>query len=105
MKLQKFRWSKVYESQEEELVRFMQARKLTGTRATLDQLEQSDQQQVEAGTTIWCAEGSFTLFAGTTSIAMQPGDALPISESTMMHMNAGISGCVYYETLSKATAL
>ena len=101
MKLQKFRWSKVYESTEEELVEFLAARNLSSAHWAAEAFNTSDQRTLETPTTLWCAEGSFTIRSGGMNFSMQPGDALPIPADVSFETTAGISGCICYETPTK----
>lgn len=98
MKLQKFRWSRVYESTEEELVGFLQSRKLAPTHWAAEAFTEPTAHTPEQDTTVWCAEGSFSLKAGGQSFSMQPGDALSIKAGTSFEITPGISGYICYET-------
>jgi mannose-6-phosphate isomerase class I len=101
MKLQKFRWSKVYESTEEELVDFLAARNLTATHWVAEGFEVSSKRTLDTPTTLWCAEGSFTVQSDTAKFSMQPGDGLPIPTDVSFETIAGMSGCICYETITK----
>ena len=96
MGTQRFRWSKVYESSEEELVAFLQARNIHATRFMSDVSGEQVRQTAEADSTIWCAEGSFVIHVGSTKISLQPGDAVRIDAGATYNLHAGISGFVYY---------
>jgi len=98
MKLKKFRWSQVYESSEEELLDFMQARKITAERWEAESGEELKERNIDHETTIWCAEGSLTMHIDGRAISMQPGDALRVPANSALEVNAGISGCVCYES-------
>jgi quercetin dioxygenase-like cupin family protein len=98
MKLQKFRWSKVYESSEEELTDFLHARGITAERWHADELQKIEPKHADNDTTIWCAEGSLTIRVDGTAFSIQPGDALPIPSGALYEADAGISGCVCYQT-------
>jgi mannose-6-phosphate isomerase class I len=105
MKLQKIRWSKVYESTEEELTDFLQARGIAAERKTLEEFQESDQTPAQSGVmTIWCAEGSFAVRITQTNTSMQPGDAARLPVDAPFTVTAGISGCVYYESVIPASA-
>ncbi len=102
MQPRKTRWSKVYESSEEELVAFLQARNVTATRWTTDEFEQSAERTLVATTDIYLAEGSASLIANGKNYSMQPGDAINLPATTTLAISAGMSGCVCYEvTLRK----
>jgi hypothetical protein len=95
MSMQKFRWSKVYESSEEELVAFLQSRGITARRVDAESDSEPSQHNDEHETTIWCAEGSLSV-EGITRLSLQPGDAVRIAASTDYQLHPGISGYVYY---------
>lgn len=99
MKLQKFRWSKVYESTEEELTDLLDAKGLTSERWDIEALAEPLTRQHPDDVTVWCAEGSLTLKHNGSAISMQPGDALRIPGTTEYIAVAGISGCVCYDTV------
>jgi mannose-6-phosphate isomerase class I len=97
MQVKKTRWSRVYESSEEELTDFLSSRKLTAERHTLSEFETAEPQTSPHGTTLWCAEGSMTVQAASTKLSVQPGDSVQLPAATPFTLLAGISGCVYYE--------
>lgn len=97
MKVQKFRWSKVYESSEEELTQLLDAQNIAAERWTADEFHTFGQQMFENNTTIWCAEGSLTFHIDDKNISMQPGDGLRIPAQVEFDATAGMSGCVCYE--------
>jgi hypothetical protein len=97
MKLQKFRWSKVYESQEEELLDFLKARGVTAERSVVDEFEVFGPRDISRPTTLWCAEGSASFVLDVSTISMQAGDAIHIPADTKLVVRAGMSGCVCYE--------
>lgn len=96
MSLHRFRWSKVYESSEEELVAFMRSRTISSVRITADPFDELKDQTAAADTTIWCAEGSLKLNIGTISKSLQPGDAVRLPADTPYGLQAGMSGYVCY---------
>ncbi len=99
MKLQKFRWSKVYESSEEELLIFLQSRQITAERWAADAFQAIEQRQFGQDRTLWCAEGSLKLSTGGAITSVQPGDAVRIPANTSCDLTAGMSGCVCYDSL------
>jgi hypothetical protein len=97
MKLQKFRWSKVYESSEEELHEFLSARNITATSWHLEEFVPTEARVVAHDTTIWCAEGSANFRLNDASFSMQPGDGMTIPTNSTLQITAGMSGCICYE--------
>ena len=102
MKLQKFRWSKVYESTEEELVEFLESRNLSFTHWAAETFADPITRRFDQDGTVWCAEGSFALSVDGKSFSMQPGDALPVPAGITFEVKPGISGCICYETTTKS---
>jgi mannose-6-phosphate isomerase class I len=96
MSMQKSRWSKVYESSEEELLDFLRQRNVHAERIAVEAMSEPTQQSADLETTIWCAEGSFTLSGDSTTISVQPGDAVRIDADTTYSLRPGISGYVCY---------
>lgn len=96
MSIRKFRWSKVYESAEEELLLFLRNRSIKATRITAEGMGKQLQQRADHDTTLWCADGTLTVRAGTTSVSLQPGDAVHISARTTYDLEAGLFGFVCY---------
>lgn len=95
MDLKKFRWSQVYESSEEELIDILEARNIDSKRIH-GEFGEAVTQQHDQNTTIWCAEGSFKIKVGSTSMSLQPGDALRIEANTAYIVQPGIANCAYY---------
>jgi quercetin dioxygenase-like cupin family protein len=100
MQPKKTRWSRVYESSEEELTDFLRSRKLAAERHTLSEFETTEQQTTPRDVTLWCAEGSMTVQTDSTKLSIQPGDSIQLPAGTVFALLAGISGCVYYESTS-----
>jgi quercetin dioxygenase-like cupin family protein len=96
MSIQRIRWSKVYESSEEELLAFLEDRGIQASRFVGEEYSDLTDQTSERDITIWCAEGSLSLRSGSTSTSLQPGDAVRISAKTPYGLHAGISGFVCY---------
>jgi len=104
MQVQKIRWSKVYESTEEELTDFLHSRNITAERWVADESSSSGQRSQNHATTIWCAEGSLVVYTGSTTISLQPGDALRIHANVTFETIAGMSGCVCYESITTTSS-
>jgi mannose-6-phosphate isomerase class I len=96
MIIRKYRWSKVYESSEEELVAVLQSHKIEGSRRHIDAGDEPTKQHTRGPTTIWCAEGSVTIETKSNNTSLQPGDALLIDANTTYSVRPGITGCAYY---------
>lgn len=97
MKLQKFRWSKVYESNEEELNQWLSARNIAAKRVSVEAFDSLESQGKDAETTIWCAEGSLTFGLEGATLSIQAGDGLRIPAKLPFSMNAGMVGYVLYQ--------
>jgi quercetin dioxygenase-like cupin family protein len=95
MKLKKSRWSKVYESSEEELAEFLRAKHIASRIWDIPPFEKSAETFSEA-TTLYCAEGSLAFRAEGASISLQPGDILQVPAGTAYEIEAGIAGYVCY---------
>jgi len=96
MKLQKFRWSKVYESAEEELLDLLQAKNVVAKRQEAEAFSELSQQTPAQESILWCAESSFSLSVCSQDLSMQPGDAIRIPAQTAYKITAGLTGCVWY---------
>lgn len=96
MKLQKSRWSRVYESAEEELINFLSDHKVTAKRVHIDEFGQLEQSPSVKETTIWCAEGSLQIQVYGTNTPLQPGDSVKLPENTLYTLAGGFSGAVIY---------
>ena len=98
MKPTKFRWSRVYESAEEELQHYLTAHKLQAERWEAPEFHEFTDYAFEQETIIFCAEGSLSFDMDGNTYALQPGDALRIPAHTGFVAQAGFSGCVCYES-------
>jgi mannose-6-phosphate isomerase-like protein (cupin superfamily) len=95
MSFKKFRWSKVYESSEEELMDFLKAHNIKSKRIHAEANAEQSEQYTEKDTTLWCAEGSLVINIDSATISLQPGDALRIDADTTYSVHAGIAGFAY----------
>jgi hypothetical protein len=98
MSLKKFRWSRVYESSEEELINLLKNRNISSTRTYQKSGEVQMGQINETNITIWCAEGSLRIESGSDNISLQPGDALRIDANINYSIYPGLTDCAYYLT-------
>ncbi len=92
----KFRWSKVYESSEEELREYLAMRTIQANRFSTEESGESSKHHLEDAARLWCAEGSLTLVIGTDSLSLQPGDGVRIAAGTDYELRAGLTGYVCY---------
>lgn len=88
----------MYESSEEELVEFLRSLNLSAQRITADESNMIAQQVAERDFTMWCAEGSLVTRQGSSTISLQPGDAVLVSANLPYDLLAGIAGYVCYVT-------
>ena len=98
MHIQKFRWSRVYESSEEELVSLLKVRNIPSTRVHAEAGDTAATQHSDNSFTLWCAEGSLLFETESAKISLQPGDAARIGADTTYTIHPGIADCVYYLT-------
>jgi quercetin dioxygenase-like cupin family protein len=97
MQLQKFRWSKVYESQEEELLAVLEAQGVVATRWAAHEPSELETHAYSSDTTLWCADGSVTYDFGDQKFVLQPGDGLSIPSNYGFTATVGMFGCAIYE--------
>jgi quercetin dioxygenase-like cupin family protein len=98
MAIQKYRWSRDYESAEEELVYFLQSRHIQSEPWTAEAGTMLSAQQHAFDERIWCAEGSLTLQIAGQSISLQPGDTVTIPANASYEIIVGLAGCVCYQS-------
>lgn len=96
MNLQKFRWSRVYESSEEELVALLHARSIQSKRLVVEADGGPVEHTSKHTTTIWCGEGSLALRTLSTETSLQPGDAIRVDANTAYSLYPGIAGFICY---------
>ena len=97
----KQRWSKVYESSEEELLEHLVVRGVTADRVNLSEFETASYDASEQRLKLWCAEGSATLKTQEQSLSMQPGDTFTLPANVKYSIDAGIAGCGYYRAIDR----
>jgi quercetin dioxygenase-like cupin family protein len=97
MILKKYRWSRDYESAEEELHQFFAAKQIEAERWSADEFQTFPEHAHEYDKKLWCAEGSIIVTVAGRRISLQPGDGLDLPADTAHSAVAGISGCVCYE--------
>jgi len=97
MDLRKYRWSKAYESAEEELIELLAIKHIDAERHSLDAGETLALHMCALDARLWCAEGSVALTINGKLLSMQPGDTLDIPAYTARSAVIGLGGCVYYQ--------
>ncbi len=97
MNLRKYRWSKDYESNEEELQRIFVTKQIAAERWAAEAFEPFPEHSHDYDKRLWCAEGSIRFSVGDQQFSLQPGDALDLPAGKVHSAVAGISGCVCYE--------
>jgi quercetin dioxygenase-like cupin family protein len=98
MNVRKYRWSKHYESAEEELIALLAARGIEAERWTADSGEVFASHAHAVDKKLWCADGSVIFTAGGKKFSLQPGDTLELPANTLHESEAGLFGCVCYES-------
>ncbi len=93
----KYRWSKHYESAEEELLDILKAKHIDAERWHADEYEEFPEHKHQLDTQIWCAEGSIAFVIEGKEVSLQTGDTLDLPAGTIHKATAGFSGCVCYE--------
>jgi quercetin dioxygenase-like cupin family protein len=98
MQLRKYRWSKHYESAEEELVALLDAKKIDAERWTAEGNESFAPHRHTLDKTLWCADGSIIFMIEGKKFSLQPGDTLELPADTVHEATAGMFGAVCYES-------
>ncbi|HSW66325.1 MAG TPA: hypothetical protein VLI54_04290 [Bacillota bacterium] len=97
MQIRKFRWSKVYESSEEELVELFAHKHISARRWELGEDEKITGVH-PIDTQLWCAEGQLRCTIAGNTYSLQPGDVLDIPAGLTCNIQAGFGGCACYES-------
>lgn len=97
MQLRKYRWSRDYESAEEELEKLLAAKKIKAERWTAEGDQSFSAHSHAHDKQLWCAEGSIVFTVNGQRITLQSGDALDLPANTIHDAVAGFSGCALYE--------
>jgi quercetin dioxygenase-like cupin family protein len=101
MQLRKYRWSRHYESAEEELLGMLDSKNIQAERWEAEEGQDIDLRALAEDTHLWCAEGSMVVHIDGKNISMQPGDTLDIPANTPHKATAGMTGVVCYEATPK----
>jgi len=97
MNPKKYRWSKVYESAEEELQEFLQSRNITAERHAIDAYEERTV-SITNSTRIWGAEGNAYFTIGGKRYSMQPGDVLEVPTDCECVVTTSLSDFAWYQS-------
>ena len=100
MQLRKYRWSKVYESAEEELLELFKQRGVEATFWAGEDGQEVTDKAYAHDTRLWCAEGLVSCTIGDKTYSLQPGDVLDIPAGTTATLRVGFGGCGVYESLA-----
>lgn len=103
MQLKKYRWSRAYESAEEELTNLLASKKITAERWTAEGYEIFAAHSHNHDKQLWCAEGSIVLTIDNKATTLQSGDVLDLPAHTIHQATAGFSGCALYESPPPST--
>jgi quercetin dioxygenase-like cupin family protein len=98
MHVRKSRWSRVYESAEEELVALLHARNIAATRCEAEAGEEIGSRTYPTDTQLWCAEGQATCTLQGKTYSIQPGDILDVPAGATCQLQLTFGGCVWYES-------
>lgn len=101
MELRKYRWSRDYESAEEELVGLIAARGLAAQRWHAEGDHVFEPHVHDYDKKLWCVEGSIIFTIGSKTFSLQAGDAFDIPAQTMHQATVGFMGTVCYEAQVK----
>ena len=98
MHLRKYRWSRHYESAEEELAGFLRSRAIQADRWDAEAEHEFTIEPHQNDTQLFCVEGSLVITIDGRQYSLQPGDALDIPANTSCNAIAGLTGVVCYES-------
>lgn len=98
MQLRKYRWSKQYDSTEEELLELLKAKNIQAERWVAEGDEVFAPHSHAKDKQLWCVEGSMVFTANGKRISLQAGDAMDLPANTVHEAIAGFAdGCICYE--------
>jgi len=96
MHVRKYRWSRVYESAEEELVAFLEGRHIPAERWEAEDGETISDRTFTVDSQLWCAEGQLACTVEGKTYSLQPGDVIDIPAQLPVSMRLSFGGCVCY---------
>jgi quercetin dioxygenase-like cupin family protein len=100
MQLRKYRWSKHYESAEEELTNQLQTKNIQAERRHIEEFEELPSIQHDSDSRLWCAEGSMIVDISGKRMSLQPGDTLDVPAGSSYVITAGMTGAVFYAAIA-----
>ena len=100
MQLRKYRWSRHYESAEEELFELLRVKNITAERWESEAGEEFAAHAHDYDKQLWCAEGSMVLHINDKKYSLQPGDTLDLPAGTKHEATVGMTGVVCFESRS-----
>lgn len=101
MQVRKYRWSKVYESAEEELLELLERKNIEAQCWAGEDGEEINDRIYAKNTQLWCAEGQLICTIEGKAYSLQPGDVLEMPAGTTCSIRVGFGGCVTYESLAR----
>lgn len=101
MNLKKYRWSKVYESAEEELLDFLQAKQISAHRHDIEAYESYELAPSENIVQLWGVEGTAKINVDGKQYSLQPGDVLDIPPQTPATITTAFSGFAWHQSETK----
>lgn len=101
MNPKKYRWSKVYESAEEELIELLRAKRITAERHEVDSYETKELPPRTEVTRLWSVEGTAFAIIDGVRFSMQPGDVLDIPSQKSCIITTAFSPFAWYESYAK----
>jgi len=99
MELRKYRWSKHYESAEEELTALLAHKGIKANRWSAEPFETYELHSHDTDRRIWCAEGGIVFTINGRDYSLQPGDTFDLPANTYHQATVGLNGCGCYEQI------
>jgi mannose-6-phosphate isomerase class I len=98
MKPKKYRWSRVYESAEEELQELLNHKGIDASRHELEGYETRDFPESPVIISAWSTEGTASFMVAGQRFSMQPGDALDIPANTPFTITTTLNDFAWYQS-------
>lgn len=100
MSPKKYRWSKVYESAEEELLGFLQYKKINAQRHEMDGYETRKLTPSPDVIQLWGVEGTAKIAVNGSQFSLQPGDTLDIPPNAEATISTAFSNFAWHQSQS-----